>query len=489
MKPLSLSAIYPTPLDRTSMTVLSEYANSFEDCQELYQFLLSCQKTAIEQNSCKIVSISREIPSIDPLAVIDAIAQPDDLHFYLEKPSKQEAIAAIGSTASLKITDGNRFLNAEKFIQSCLSNTILSDKNNLFFADAHFFCSFTFYDQSTDDEFNFPSATIFLPRLQVSRKGNKGTIVYNCQIDRHSHIDLISESIWQEFKKVQAIKRINFSPYPDKNLFSLDINNVNNFKSAVLSSLELIKQNQLNKIVLAHAVDVFSPTSFKLANSLDNLRKLSPDCYVFSTSNGKGQTFIGASPERLISISNGEFITDALAGSAARGKTTIEDAEFANRLLSNEKERREHSIVLDFITQRLTKLGLTPKTASMPQLLQLSNIQHLWTPIQARVPDGVSPFEILAELHPTPAVAGAPRDFACEQIRRYESFDRVLYAAPLGWIDSRGNSEFIVGIRSALIDGDRARLYAGAGIVAGSNPDKELAEIQLKLQSLLKALV
>jgi menaquinone-specific isochorismate synthase len=97
--------------------------------------------------------------------------------------------------------------------------------------------------------------------------------------------------------------------------------------------------------------------------------------------------------------------------------------------------------------------------------------------------------QIVARLHPTPAVAGAATEIACGEIRCYESFERGLYAAPLGWIDSEGNCEFIVGIRSALIDGNHARLYAGAGIVAGSDPDKELAEIQLKLQALLKALV
>ena len=123
------------------------------------------------------------------------------------------------------------------------------------------------------------------------------------------------------------------------------------------------------------------------------------------------------------------------------------------------------------------------------RLLQLSNIQHLWTPIRAAVPANIHPLEIVACLHPTPAVAGAPRTVACEEIRRYETFDRALYAAPLGWIDSRGNSEFVVGIRSALIEGCQARLYAGAGIVAGSDPNKELAEIQMKFQALLNTLV
>ena len=123
------------------------------------------------------------------------------------------------------------------------------------------------------------------------------------------------------------------------------------------------------------------------------------------------------------------------------------------------------------------------------QLLRLSSIQHLWTPIYAHLPLNLEPLEIVEQLHPTPAVAGTPTEIACEKIRHYEKFDRSLYASPLGWVDDRGNCEFIVGIRSALIDGNQAKLYAGAGIVSGSNPSKEFAEVQLKLQSLLEALV
>ncbi|GFZ91393.1 hypothetical protein CYANOKiyG1_01720 [Okeania sp. KiyG1] len=119
----------------------------------------------------------------------------------------------------------------------------------------------------------------------------------------------------------------------------------------------------------------------------------------------------------------------------------------------------------------------------------MSNIQHLWTPITAEISQNIHILEILAELHPTPAVAGVPRDTAQQQIHNFETFERSLYAAPIGWIDYQGNGEFVVGIRSALIDGDRTRLFAGAGIVVGSKPDKELAEVQLKLQTLLKALV
>jgi menaquinone-specific isochorismate synthase len=161
----------------------------------------------------------------------------------------------------------------------------------------------------------------------------------------------------------------------------------------------------------------------------------------------------------------------------------------AQAILKSEKERREHQAVIDCIVERLSHLGLAPQLSSPARLLQLANIQHLWTPIHARVPAEISLLDIVAELHPSPAVAGVPRDIACQEIRRYETFDRSLYAAPLGWLDHQGNGEFIVGIRSAIIDGCHARLFAGAGIVAGSAPEKELAEIQLKLQALLKALV
>jgi menaquinone-specific isochorismate synthase len=210
---------------------------------------------------------------------------------------------------------------------------------------------------------------------------------------------------------------------------------------------------------------------------------------VFSVGNGNGQNFIGASPERLLSIRSRKLITDALAGSAPRGKTRIEDRDLAQRLFHSSKERHEHQLVVEFIAQQLSEIGLRPDFATTPSLLQLANIQHLHTPIQAALPGHLHPLQIVSVLHPTPAVAGMPRQTACEQILHYEQFDRSLYAAPLGWIDAQGNAEFIVGIRSALLSGNQARLYAGAGIVAGSNPEREFAEVKLKLQALLRGLI
>ena len=190
----------------------------------------------------------------------------------------------------------------------------------------------------------------------------------------------------------------------------------------------------------------------------------------------------------MVSVRDGQLKTGALAGSAPRGKTTSEDAVLAQCLLASVKEQHEHQVVSQFICQQLAQLGLNPQLSPV-RLLQLSNIQHLQTPIQATVPDDIHLLDVVEALHPTPAVAGMPRAIACDYIRQYEAFERSLYAAPIGWVDHHGNGEFAVGIRSALLNGCHARLFAGAGIVEGSDPDRELAEVQLKLQALMQALV
>lgn len=470
------------------MQVLPRRANLFLDYKEIYQFLLACQQNCLRRNCTQIVSISLEIQPVDPLVVLQQIAKIDELNFYFENRGKGEAIAAIGAVEKLQLKGRKRFYNAQEFIKSCLANTITVGTINHPFAGPHFFCSFGFFDENTQPDYPFPAATVFLPRWQVARRGDHCVLVANLVIDASVNLEIVFQHFCHKIQKINLARNSSSKNNYIRKFIKQDLNDTDNFKKAVSSSLELIKSNYLSKIVLAHAFDVSSLNNFSLFHSLNNLRRLHPDCYIFSTSNGKGQNFIGASPERLISVHNQQLTTDALAGSAPRGKTPTEDAELANCLLNSEKEKHEHRVVSEFIIHRLNKLGIVPQLLT-PQLRQLSNIQHLWTPIKAKVPANVHPLEIVAELHPTPAVAGAARDIACAKIRHYESFERGLYAAPLGWVDYQGNSEFIVGIRSALIDGDRARLYAGAGIVSGSDPDKELAEIQLKLQALLKALV
>jgi menaquinone-specific isochorismate synthase len=483
------------------MLVTPYRTHSFLDCKELYQLLLCGKQQAIEKGCPQIVSIAQEISLVDPLAVFQAIAKPDQLKCYFENRSNQEAIAAIDAIHFVKIEGSNRFQKAQQFVQSTLANTLPGGYLNLPFSGPHFFCSFTFFDKRQAVNSPFPSATIFLPRWQISRYQDTCIVVANVEINARENLGLLVERLCNQIRRISWYeRRVSnvFEIAPNKTI-KQSTKNAERFQTSVTSALESIQASQLHKIVLANTIDVISPKPFNLVESLDTLRKRHPDCYIFSIGNGKGQNFIGASPERLLSIQNHQLVTDALAGSAPRGRTNREDATFAYRLLSSEKERREHQFVINFITERLSQLGLIPQMLPTPELLKLSNIQHLWTPIKAQILADIHPLEIVDKLHPTPAVAGVPTTLAQEQIRRYETFDRSLYAAPLGWVDYQGNCQFIVGIRSALIDSEkpsrllgntyRARLYAGAGIVAGSTPTKELAEVQLKLQALLKTLL
>ncbi len=441
----------------------------------------------------KILSYVQKIPLVDPLAFLQNFTAKDTVYFYWENPNKKESIAACGITKKSIIRSEARFDKTQKFIDNCFKQITSKGEVSLSGSEPRIFCSFSFFSDASTRDNDFPPATVFLPRFQLIKKNKKCFLIVNYPLKNIQEKAKIIRKLNYKIATIDWLKQENLtindqieSKWDRQNIFSSEHSQY--FRNVVGSALESIAVNEFSKIVIAQATDITSLLPFRVIQSLHNLRERHPDCYIFSIANGQGKNFIGASPERLVSIQNKQLVTDALAGSAPRGKTNAEDIRWSNLLLRSRKEKREHQAVSDFLIERLRQMGLRPHQLPL-QLLQLSNIQHLWTPIYAHLPKDIEPLDIVAQLHPTPAVAGVGTEIACERIRHYEKFDRSLYAAPLGWIDNQGNSEFIVGIRSALIEGKHARLYAGAGIVSGSNPDKEFIEIQLKLQSLLKALV
>ncbi|MBP0017804.1 MAG: isochorismate synthase [Cyanobacteria bacterium SBLK] len=479
------------------MLVQSQSLDLRQEEKAIYQFLRACYEEYCQTNVSQIVSFSQQINEIDPLAAFRALLQDNRRHFYWEYPKMGEAVLGYGAVKSLDINasrdlcDRDRFIRVRNFIQDCLQQITYSQQPHQSVANPYFFCSFTFFPTAANPDYPFPIATVFLPQFQVIRKNNRCFFVANLVVNKTLNLQLATQNISQTLQKIRQ-SHLDFllAPLSSKNYFHPreKERNEQNFKLAVRSALQAIQSQQLSKIVLAHPLDLISPAPFKIIESLDNLRQNYPNCYLFAIANDRGHHFIGASPERSIGLHDRQLITDALAGSAPRGQTRREDRVLAQKLLNSDKDRREHQAVSEFILHRFEELNLHA-CRSPVQVLQLDNIQHLHTQIAARVPQTLHPLDIVAQLHPTPAVAGVPTQTACDRIRRYERFDRALYAAPLGWIDARGNSEFIVGIRSAAIAGDRARLYAGAGIVAGSSPEGELAEVRLKLQAMRQALV
>ena len=481
----------PKPVIFDPMLVTPFRTHLFQDRRSLHQFLSGCKPTALDSKQTQIVSLSLEIPEVDPLAALNEFQASDHLHFYWEKRAQGVAIAAMDPILQLQVNGVQRFRQTQQFITTATEEIITAGKLHLPFAGPHFFCSFTFFDQVHYEPHLFPAATVFLPRWQVACDHGKGVLVANVSISSTTALEPITEEIWQQWQRLRSLRCLSapqLTP-PPLQVSSPLYQQARQFTRAVETTLDTIAAGQLQKLVLAHTLDVKATEPLELCYGLDVLRDRYPDCSVFSISNGRGPIFIGASPERLLRLQDGELMTDALAGSAPRGQTVAHDASLGQHLLSSQKDLYEQRIVLEFIQNCLWQLGVTPHTASQPHLLQLPNIQHLRTLVTAQVPKHLHLLEILAALHPTPAVAGTPPAQAQEQIRRHEPFERYLYAAPLGWVDHQGNGEFTVGIRSALLHDCQIRLYAGAGIVAGSDPQRELAEIQLKLHTLLDVLV
>ena len=471
---------------------------------ETSQFLTWVQQQAIESDHPKIASLTFPIESIAPWVVLSALGDIHQRHFYYDSP-QQWAMVGLDVVVGCSAVGPNRFTQAQAFTQAWQTQFVHAKTNSKADLPGRFFCSATFFDRPDFDELPKSAASfsefspdcfepvyIFVPQVQVMTLAEGSNVTFNYLVSATTEIAQITQHLYSRRAQLMSARSLgNAKPASQK----VVVRDVENFEGAVAGALQQvdqtqIHQKQIHKVVLADVMDVESQQAVDVVRSLQTLRKNHPDCTVFSVGNGKGQSFIGASPERLLSINEGRLMTDALAGSASRGQTAAADEAIAQTLLNSDKERYEHQVVVEFIAEQLRSLDLDPHYIPDPQLLQLLHIQHLHTPMSATIdPQKVSPLDILSKLHPTPAVAGLPLQPACELIHQHENFDRGLYAAPLGWIDTQGNSEFIVGIRSALIDGCKARLYAGAGIVAGSEPAKELAEIKLKLQTLLNALV
>jgi menaquinone-specific isochorismate synthase len=200
--------------------------------------------------------------------------------------------------------------------------------------------------------------------------------------------------------------------------------------------------------------------------------------------------FVGASPELLVERRGDEVRAQPLAGTSARAGSPGEQDEPVSWLLSSEKERQEHRLVVEAVSGVLHRYCDDLEVPEIPRLVPVGMLAHLGTPMSGHlVNHSTSALELVDAIHPSPAVGGTPTKAALDYIAGVEQIDRGRYAGPVGWVDAAGDGCFAVGIRSAQIEGRRARLMAGVGVVAGSDPDAELAETELKLQPMLTALI
>ncbi len=241
----------------------------------------------------------------------------------------------------------------------------------------------------------------------------------------------------------------------------------------------------LRKVVLAREVLVTADEPFDHHTVLARLQTTYPGCHVFCVDG-----FVGASPELLVARAGDIVRSHPMAGTAPRGGDPTSDARLAASLLASAKDRHEHQITIDMVHDTLLPWCSYVDYEAEPSIVPVANVQHLATLVEGRLSSPPpSVLELVRALHPTPAVCGHPREDALAFIRAHEGFDRGRYAGTVGWIDGRGNGTWAVSVRCADIDGAVARVCAGNGIVADSDPETELAETRAKFQAMLTALV
>jgi salicylate biosynthesis isochorismate synthase len=281
----------------------------------------------------------------------------------------------------------------------------------------------------------------------------------------------------------------------------------------IQKALDTFAQGSLSKLVLARSLCIDHDDDLDVPAFLGRLRALYPTCTLLAVGRGE-DTFLAATPEALVRVTDDVVETAALAGSAPRGRHPEEDRRLAERLMSSTKERSEHGLVVDAIRAVLSEACTALETPASPTLRPLFGIQHLETPIRGRLKStdvgtaasdtsnsAEAPVDVLAlveALHPTPAVGGFPRAAAEDWLKKWEGLDRGWYAAPVGFLDRQGGGDFRVALRSGLIrngqgepgrsGASRTLLFAGAGIVDGSVPEEELVETRIKLRALLAPL-
>jgi menaquinone-specific isochorismate synthase len=343
----------------------------------------------------------------------------------------------------------------------------------------------------------FPAAQFILPRYQLAHLGGQTWLTVNHRLGPEDEPRCLIPALEQDIERLQSRVLAKAAELPahaealsslEAGLQARDLTEPLMWRYLVEEATQRIRRGELDKVVLARARHLRSSRPVEPATVLAHLGQNYPDCYRFLFEPAPGHAFYGATPELLVEIKEATVHTVAMAGSSRRGGSPEEDAELADQLMANPKERHEHALVVEAIEENLRPLVVTLDVPDQPGLCRLSNIQHLKTVIQGKLLEKEKILPVVEVMHPTPAVGGRPRPLALGMIQEMEPMERGWYAAPIGWLDPQGNGMFAVAIRSAVSVKEESLLYAGAGIMADSQPEKEWQETQLKFKPLEEAL-
>ncbi len=453
-------------------------------------------RAAAHADRTTLVSFTTAVDTIDPLAVFQRTAGEERALWV--QPASGFSMLAIGAAARLTGRGPERFAQVEAARRHLLSIAVVDQVEECPVQAPVLMGGFAFdpAGKSGPEWERFPNALLVVPRLLFTRQGESCWVTVNSlagpEGDALSRLRALAN-------EARGLCREHGRPAHREGSAGAALSEGaadGPWKDSVAEVVDHVRRGAVDKLVLARRVQVRLRQPVDPAGALRRLAEGYPHCTVFAFARGDA-CFLGATPERLVRVdrpaSDGRDApsrvrADCLAGSARRGATEEEDRRLGEALLADPKERHEHAVVVRALRADLQPLCSQLDIPEAPGLLRLPNVQHLYTPIEGTLSAERGVLELAERLHPTPAAGGLPREAALPLIRQWERFDRGWYAGPAGWVDGRGEGEFAVAIRSALIRGQEAFLYAGCGIVAGSDPEREYAESCLKLRPMLWAL-
>jgi len=433
----------------------------------------------------------------DVLRVSAAMGNGGGFRFYWERPKDDFALAAGGVASRLQASGAQRFREIDRDVHAALGAAEVGGEGPLAETGPYALGGFAFFDELPADVWpGFGAAQACVPEWLVLSEGGRSGAMVHAWVGAQEHPGPCVTRLATRAAEVRAAAGAHAvgsgTPltHPENSAFTMadGVESHRRFVELVRDALERIHAGRMDKVVLAREVQLHCHAAPSPHAILEQLRRAYPGCFNFLVDPGAGEVFVGATPERLARFNGPTVRLGALAGSAPRGDRAEADDALGQRLMDSAKERWEHRIVVDAILDAVAPLGGEVERPEAPQLVKLSNVQHLYTPITLHADAPVSPYTLLERLHPTPAVGGHPRPVALEFIAHQEHFVRGWYAGPVGWLNARGEAEFAVALRSGTLSAERVRLFAGNGIVGDSDPEREYFETQLKLQPLLSAL-
>ncbi|GCE15612.1 isochorismate synthase [Tengunoibacter tsumagoiensis] len=471
----------------------------------LLRLLQQAHKRAEQHKKDILISLTVPITVRDGLTLFSSNRYQQDSQFFWEHPQTQRTLVGIGCATRIQLDGGSRFQAVNAYWKELLQHAVIQEEHTLSLSSgqAHIsgpilFGGFAFHETEEKSALweGFPGASFVVPLILFSTHKEDTTVTFNYIVKPDTALYRDEDYCVTIFSQLLVLQEETYTPgasHPERELLikrDKQFLTADDWKQLVSQSVQSIRQGEYQKIVLARGIKIeLQPATerFNIGDIVNHLRHHHSNAYIFALQHEK-RYFCGATPELLINTHNGTIHTMALAGSAPRGQTLAEDQNIAMHLLQSKKLLEEHRFVVSAIYQALQPLCASVSYSENPEILRLENVQHLITPLAGKLLPMRTILDLVEALHPTPAVGGLPQKKALEIIRQEEKLDRGWYASPIGWLDAYGNGEFAVALRSSLIDGQSATLFAGCGIVADSDPEEEYKETCWKFQAMMNSL-